>query len=432
MPNDRERAGRGDTVTASRTFTALPTLPADKWTGCLEAYERDRLGFLLQTRRHYGPLVNFDARSTIVNGLNEARDVLHRHSDFAILGNFRTQRISPAEAAETEHLRHHLNPPLRPTAVSALGELTATQVLAEVQPPTVAGEPFNPLPALEWAFAKALATFYFNDAGTPVARSISRLLDALSVVFGNPFALPAGLPTPANLRVRRRYHQARRLIDDAVARRLRGEQGGDLATHVAVAATAAGHHLEQVSNLLIGSLLAGIRVPAAGAAWTLLELVRQPQLAPPDVSDAELTAVILEALRLHPPTWLLQRVAVRPTQLAGYDFPAGHHFLISPYVIHRDETVFPESDEFKPQRWSAGPLPGMLAFGHGMHRCPGQHAGLTMILSALKTLRATYRLTAPEGLAVTPDPRTTLVPLGLQLRFEQLVPQHAMRTTTMI
>lgn len=432
MPSNCERAGRGDDIAVSRPFTTLPRPPADRWTGCLEAYERDRLGFLLQIRRRYGPLVNFDARSTVVNGLDEAKDVLHRHTDFAILGNFRTQRISAAEAANTEQLRHHLNPPLRAAVVGTLGELTAAEVSAEVRRPAVTGEPFNPLPSLEGAFAKALALFYFNDSGAAVAHSISRFLDALSAVFGNPFALPASVPTPANLRVRRRYRQARRLVDDGVKQRLHGEPRGDLATHVAIAAAAAGHNLEQVSNLLIGSLLAGIRVPAAGAAWTLLEITRQPQLAPPDISDAELTAIILEALRLHPPTWLIQRVAVRPTRLAGYEFPAGHHFLISPYVIHRDEAVFSEPDAFKPQRWSAGPLPGMLAFGHGLHRCPGQYAGMAMISSAIKTLRTTYRVTAPDGLAVTPDPRTTLVPSGLQLRFEQLVPQHATRTTTTI
>jgi cytochrome P450 len=431
MPSNRERAGRSDVITSARTFTALPRLPADRWTGCLEAYEQDRLGFLLQVRHMYGPLVNFDACSTVVNGLTEAKEVLHRHTDFAILGNFRTQRISATEAANTEQLRHHLNPPLRAAMVSTLGGLTAAEVSAEVRHPAAMGEPFNPLPSLEWAFAKAVATFYFNDSGVAVAKSISRFLDALSAVFGNPFALPASVPTPANLRVRRRYRQARRLVDDGVRRRLHGEPHDDLATHVALAATAAGHSLQQVSNLLIGSLLAGIRVPAAGAAWTLLEITRQPHLAPPDISDAELSAVILEALRLHPPTWLIQRVAVRPVQLAGYEFPAGHNFLISPYVIHRDGAVFPEPEAFKPARWSAGPLPGMLAFGHGMHRCPGQHAGMAMILSALKTLRANYQITAPEGLTVTPNPRTTLVPAGLQLRFEQRAHQSATRTTAM-
>jgi cytochrome P450 len=393
----------------------------DRWTGSLADYEADRLGFLLSARDGYGGLVAFDSRTTIVNDLDLARRVLDVRGGFEIVGTFLNRRLSADGVAARGDLRRHLNAGLRRNALGPLDQASADTILGAVRHAVEeSGDAFDPVPLLERAISGVITDLHFGDSGGPVRDATARLLGALSVVFGNPFALPAGWPTPANLRVRRRYRALRAVVDPLVeARTERGGAYADVATTVARSAAAAGHETEQISNLLIGSMLAAHRVPAAAAAWVLFELARSREWTETARQDqTHLQAVIREALRLYPPTWLLRRVAIRPVELGGYKFDEGHNFLVSPYVIHRDRRLFDRPDEFRPARWlepSREP-PALLTFGRGAHLCPGRDASDVVLEASTQALIDVYDLDATSGL-VLPDPRTTLVPAGLRLRF---------------
>jgi cytochrome P450 len=45
-----------------------------------------------------------------------------------------------------------------------------------------------------------------------------------------------------------------------------------------------------------------------------------------------LEAVVLEALRLYSPAYMVGRCACVPTSLGGFELPAGTTVLVSPYV----------------------------------------------------------------------------------------------------
>jgi cytochrome P450 len=64
-----------------------------------------------------------------------------------------------------------------------------------------------------------------------------------------------------------------------------------------------------------------------------------------------LEAVVLEALRLYSPAYMVGRCASRPVQLAGYSLPAGTTVLVSPYLLHRDARLWRDERRFQPQRW---------------------------------------------------------------------------------
>lgn len=64
-----------------------------------------------------------------------------------------------------------------------------------------------------------------------------------------------------------------------------------------------------------------------------------------------LEAVVLEALRLYSPAYMVGRCARAETSLGPYVLPAGTTVLVSPYVMHRDPTVWEEPEAFRPERW---------------------------------------------------------------------------------
>jgi cytochrome P450 len=75
-----------------------------------------------------------------------------------------------------------------------------------------------------------------------------------------------------------------------------------------------------------------------------------------------------EALRWATPSQTAFRRAIRDTQLAGVEIPAGSVLVVSFASANRDETVFPQAAQFDPDRENLGQH---LAFGLGMHACIG-------------------------------------------------------------
>ena len=403
---------------------AGPPGPAgERWVGNLAAYETDRLGFLLRSRDEFGDLVAFDRRTAIVHGPELVAQVLKdRDGRFEISENFLQQRLSTAAVDDIFRTRSLLNPRLRPSALGAVagqvGDLVRERFAADV----AAGVDFDPVPALEDVIASAVATHFFGAGGRDLPGLTGALLDALAGVIGNPWALPASFPTPTRRRIRRRHLLLRsRVVDLLRERDAAPARHDDLATQV-LAARPAGEPLTRIADLLIGSLLAAQRVPAAGASWLLMLVAHRPEWQERAACDeTSARAVVAEALRLYPPTWIIMRSATRPVELAGYHFEAGHQFLISPYVLHRDPRVFPDPEDFRPERW-LGPgravPPGYLPFGLGRHRCPGVNLAtiaLTAVLRALVGLGQVELACA----TVTADSRTTLLPRGLRVRVRR-------------
>jgi cytochrome P450 len=87
--------------------------------------------------------------------------------------------------------------------------------------------------------------------------------------------------------------------------------------------------------------------------------------------------VILEALRLYPPVWVLTRRCIHADRLAGYKAPAGTDVFMSPYVVQRDPQHWPQPDEFRPERFGAGADSAahrfaFIPFSAGPRHCVGE------------------------------------------------------------
>lgn len=425
-------------VVTTAGSTALSTRPpgprGDRWAGNLMAYEEDRLGFLLELRERYGAIVAFDDQTTIINDVDLAHEVLtNRQRAFAILGNFRSERVTVRQAGAAAEALTTLGPGLRRTAVTHLGPQTS-RLIEQAFPRTTTGAAMalDPLPRLEDVLTRVTYGHYFGDDWATVQPVVGRLLARLAAVFGSPFALPSFVPTPSRLRIRFAYRAARAVIDPLIEARRRAPEADDYVAQVVRRQQLAHATPDRLADLVIGSMLAAHRIPAIGVAWALLELAHRPGLQEDlaaeslergrtsDALSPLALAVILEALRLHPPTWILNRTVTEPTVLDGYELAPGHRLIISPYVIHRDPAVFENPLAFDVDRWrNKSAMRGFLGFGRGLHLCPGQHLGLATMTSALAAIVRNWQLEPdPAGSSTLPeDPRSSLVPVRPAIRF---------------
>ncbi|CAI9115151.1 OLC1v1015988C1 [Oldenlandia corymbosa var. corymbosa] len=97
-----------------------------------------------------------------------------------------------------------------------------------------------------------------------------------------------------------------------------------------------------------------------------------------------LKAVIKETLRMHPPGPLLAlHESINAIEIMGYDIPAGTQVFINAYAIGRDNIVWENADEFRPERFLNNSIDvkgqhfELIPFGSGRRSCPGY--GFAMI-----------------------------------------------------
>ena len=94
-----------------------------------------------------------------------------------------------------------------------------------------------------------------------------------------------------------------------------------------------------------------------------------------------LNAVVTETLRLHAPIPGPQPRKTPPQgcHIAGYSIPGGVRIAALAYTLHRDESVFPDAQTWRPERWM-GEAKEMnrrfWAFGSGGRMCIGSNFAL--------------------------------------------------------
>jgi cytochrome P450 len=123
----------------------------------------------------------------------------------------------------------------------------------------------------------------------------------------------------------------------------------------------------------------------------LAALLTHPDAMQAVVANRELIPeVIEETLRWETSVTMVSRVSTRDTEVAGCPVPAGSPMNVLTGSANRDETRWPDADQ-----WQLGrPHQHHLAFGTGQHQCLGMHlarlelrVGLDTILDRLPNLR---------------------------------------------
>lgn len=178
---------------------------------------------------------------------------------------------------------------------------------------------------------------------------------------------------------------------------------------------------DQVTGMFISMMFAGHHTTSGTAAWTLIELLRHPEVLSGVVAELDelyadgrevsfqalraiprLESAIKEALRLHPPLILLLRVAQSDQEVLGHRIPAGTMVGCSLAVSNRIESDFPDPDAFVPDRYIAPREEDLLnrwtwvPFGAGRHRCVGANFAMMQLKAIFSVLLRDWEFEAAQ------------------------------------
>jgi cytochrome P450 len=131
--------------------------------------------------------------------------------------------------------------------------------------------------------------------------------------------------------------------------------------------------------------------------------------------------VILEAMRLYPPVWVLTRRCLHADRLVGYNAPAGTDVFMSPYIVQRDPQHWPEPEQFRPERFDSGADSAAhrfayIPFSAGPRHCVGEtFATYEMAIHVYHAARG-FRLRCAES-----GPREMEARINLRMREDVLM-----------
>lgn len=67
-----------------------------------------------------------------------------------------------------------------------------------------------------------------------------------------------------------------------------------------------------------------------------------------------LDMVVNESMRLYPIANRIERMSKTSVEVNGVTIPKGTVAMIPTYILHRDPDLWPEPEDFKPERYSTG------------------------------------------------------------------------------
>jgi cytochrome P450 len=177
-------------------------------------------------------------------------------------------------------------------------------------------------------------------------------------------------------------------------------------------------------------VVAGHDTTAGALMWALYHIHRDPRIRERVTAEIAVTrtpeslpglpyrsAVVSEALRMHPAVPIVMRRLVAPLTVGGIRWSPGDIVGIAVPAVHFDPTVWPDPYRFDPDRFlSKSPaLFEYLPFGGGFRRCPGAAFAAYELAVSIGTLMNSVELempsrerrrnpprSAPRGIAVVP------------------------------
>ena len=192
---------------------------------------------------------------------------------------------------------------------------------------------------------------------------------------------------------------------------------------------------EQILDEILILIIAGHETTANALTWTLYLLARHPEETEKlrkstndlgimeCVGNERLLAVINESMRLYPPAWVSDRVALADDAFNGYSYPKGTILILFYYGLHRSKDHWEDASSFKPDRFlrhegEKEKAKAYYPFGGGPRLCIGNNFAMAEMAICIQEFIHRFDIGAPE---IQPRIRAlvTLRPEGVVLRISR-------------
>jgi cytochrome P450 len=236
-----------------------------------------------------------------------------------------------------------------------------------------------------------------------------------------------------------RSRKARTIIRDIInTRKQSGRKFNDLLDMLLDARyedTGEPMHEDQVIDEILIVLIAGHETTANALSWTLYLLANHKHeldrlraatknlsLNETTTNDA-LAAVIKESMRLYPPAWISDRVALADDAYNSYTFPKDMVIILFYYGLHRDAKHWPNPNAFIPERFAKENedkrKPKVyFPFGGGPRLCIGNNFAMAEMAIFLQTMIHAFEIN-PTGTHPKANPLVTLRPDRVVLEIKK-------------
>ena len=235
---------------------------------------------------------------------------------------------------------------------------------------------------------------------------------------------------------------------DYIQRRRKEAPGHDLLQILMDARYSDGHGMsdELVLSESMQLLVAGHETSSNALSWLFYLLSSRPDcmdrvrqefdsvlgerpLGYTDVPKFEFTTqVILEALRLYPPFWMVDRMALADDRAGNLDIPRGSTVVVFIYGVHHSPQYWENPESFDQERFSKAkeklhtPF-AHLPFGAGPRGCIGGNYAMLQMLMILSVLLRKYDFCLVPGQTIEARPMVILRPEhGIRMTFTEAIP----------
>jgi cytochrome P450 len=315
---------------------------------------------------------------------------------------------------EEEHLcvRNAILPAFHRRVVLEHAEMVAEVVDREVASWPLEEE-FPIHPRLRALTLRVIMRSIFGGEDSPFDELHQRLLEMLSVMASFLLQEPRLRHLPGWRTGWKRFMHRRsevdRLIFALIARRRRTrDRHGDLLDTLLTAHNHDGAPMSdrQVRDNLVSVIVAGHETTSSELAWAFQLLAHHPSVQERLVEEMDgghgeeyLTATIYEVLRHRPVfPFAVPRAVAQPIEIGGWTYRPPTRLLGCIHLVHHDPSLYPDPDEFRPERFLGSPPRSRiwLPWGGGRKRCLGQHLALLEMRTVLCATLA-ERVVLPVG-----------------------------------
>lgn len=360
---------------------------------------------IYRAMREAGPVVRSDAHGGFWS-ITRYEDIRKAASDFrtfssqygVVVGRKKEVRVPPLEYDRPEHTRFRkaMQAPFLRSRIGAFTDLVRSEVRALLDD-LEARETFDIVEDLAGPLPLRIISDLLGMSDRQRQAQHQRIANAL--VFADRDA--AGAADRAYYEFLMREVRARRTApgDDFLTELLEMEVEGERFTE------------DEVARMARALALAGHHTTINGIASMLLRMAHPEQRDRLRQDPSSGSRVVVESLRVDPPIHLEARRTTQTAVVGDVEIPAGETVALLYASGNHDDEQYADPERFDPARQG----PPHLSFGHGIHKCLGEHLSLLEMSVVLEGMVARF-----PGYGLVGEPQGTGLVYGHHMGWKSI------------